>query len=92
MARALVCYDISDNNRRTALSALLTEFGPRVQLSVFEVEFTTATQRRTLIDAIRGIIDTDTDQVRIYELPLLATSRTVIGNRVLEERRAFYVI
>lgn len=92
MARALVAYDIADNNRRSVLSALLTEYGPRVQLSVFEIEFRDAADRKALLEDIQRIIDDDEDQVRIYEMPMHAASRTILGHRVLEERRAYYVI
>ncbi|MGW5317331.1 CRISPR-associated endonuclease Cas2 [Nocardia thailandica] len=92
MSRALVVYDIADNNRRNTLSLLLTEYGPRVQLSVFEIELHGVDDRRKLLSRIRAIIDDHEDQVRIYEMPLHATSRTVLGERVLEERRGYYIL
>ncbi|MFG1770742.1 CRISPR-associated endonuclease Cas2 [Nocardia salmonicida] len=92
MSRALVVYDIADNIRRTTLSTLLTEYGPRVQLSVFEIELPATADRVLLLSRIRAIIDRREDQVRIYEMPLHATSRTIIGERVLEERRGYYIL
>ena len=92
MSRALVVYDIADNIRRKTLSTLLTEYGPRVQLSVFEIELPTTADRALLLSRIRAIIDRREDQVRIYEMPLHATSRTIIGERVLEERRGYYIL
>ena len=92
MSRTLVVYDIADNNRRAELASVLSELGPRVQLSVFEIEILDAKDRRLLMEKVRNIIDDDYDQVRIYEMPLHATSRTIIGNRVLEERRPYYII
>ena len=35
--RYLVTYDIGDDERREDISLFLTGYGPRVQLSVFEV-------------------------------------------------------
>ncbi|MFE1596978.1 CRISPR-associated endonuclease Cas1 [Nocardia sp. NPDC058705] len=78
--------------RRTTLSVLLTEYGPRVQLSVFEIELPTTANRVLLLSRIRAIIDRREDQVRIYEMPLHATSHTIIGERVLEERRGYYIL
>ncbi|MFE1592865.1 CRISPR-associated endonuclease Cas2 [Nocardia sp. NPDC058705] len=92
MSRALVVYDIADNLRRATLSALLTEYRPRVQLSVFEIELPTAADRVILLSRIRAVIDRREDQVRIYEMPVHATSRTIIGERVLEERRGYYIV
>ncbi|WP_328435370.1 CRISPR-associated endonuclease Cas2 [Nocardia puris] len=92
MSRALVVYDIADNGRRAALSAILAEYGPRVQLSVFEIEILDAKDRRVLLTRIRDIILDEEDQVRIYEMPMHASSRTIIGERVLEERRPYYFI
>jgi CRISPR-associated protein Cas2 len=36
-----VTYDIADDRRREDVATLLSGYGPRVQLSVFECEFRT---------------------------------------------------
>ena len=88
----IVMYDIADDRRRTALSALLSEHGPRVQLSVFEVEYRTSTDKTRLCRAIADIIEPQEDQVRLYELPTLSGRRTILGDRTLEERQRYYII
>lgn len=92
MPFALVTYDIASDTRRAVLSALLSELGARVQLSVFEIEFSGPRARADLLRRIVGLIDDDEDQVRIYDLHSLSARRTILGNRVLEERQPFYVL
>lgn len=92
MPYAVVVYDVADDRRRAALSALLCELGPRVQLSVFEVELPSPRDRTELCRHVMGIIDQDEDQVRIYDLYSFAAKRTILGNRILEERQPFYVV
>mgnify|MGYP001090195465 CR=1 FL=1 len=38
----VVCYDVSDNKRRSKVSSILKGFGTRVQKSVFECDITSA--------------------------------------------------
>jgi CRISPR-associated protein Cas2 len=92
MPYALIAYDITSDRRRAEVSALLSEFGPRVQLSVFEIEFPGPRVRADLLRRLADLIDDDEDQVRVYDLHSLTTRRTILGDRVLEERQPFYLI
>lgn len=92
MIYALVTYDIANDRRRAALSAILSDLGPRVQLSVFEIELPSTQARAELDRRIAATINPDEDQVRIYLIPSMSVRRSIIGNRTLEERHPFYVL
>lgn len=90
---ALVAYDIADDYRRERVSMLLSGFGPRVQLSVFEAMLTRATDEEELRRGIRELIDPEEDQVRIYRLDVdVADQATIIGAREVEERRDWFIV
>ncbi|MFC4627992.1 CRISPR-associated endonuclease Cas2 [Promicromonospora alba] len=89
----LICYDIPDDDRRTAISNLLAVHGARVQLSVFEIALPTKKEVRSLRSSLRRLIDKDTDQVRIYPLsPIAANEMVILGRRRLEERADFWIV
>lgn len=92
MQFALIAYDIASDKRRADVSALLAEFGPRVQLSVFEVEFPSHRARTTLLARLSEMIDDVEDQIRIYDLHSLSSRRTILGERTLEERVPFLIV
>ena len=89
----LICYDIADDERRDDVATLLSGYGPRVQLSVFECELSTRTAAAELRGKLRALIDPVEDQVRMYllgERP--PRGRVVIGARTIEERQDFWII
>jgi CRISPR-associated protein Cas2 len=89
----VVAYDIGDDGRREHIATLLSAWGPRVQLSVFECQIPTETEGRTLRAALRAAIDPHEDQIRIYELTgTNFAGLTTLGARVLEERQDFWII
>lgn len=89
----VVAYDVADDARRERLSNLLSGYGPRVQLSVFEARLSRRTQLRELRAAVRRIIDHEEDQVRFYELSREAYANTyIVGAREIEEHRDFWLI
>lgn len=53
----VVAYDIADDSRRENVSTLLTRYGPRVQLSVFEVELRSERQAAALRAELAALID-----------------------------------
>lgn len=90
---ALVAYDISDDRRRAAVSEMLGGFGPRVQLSVFEIQYDGPAELAALLRRIESTIDSDNDQVRCYELGhRLEGRRTIIGDRRLEEHISYVIM
>jgi CRISPR-associated protein Cas2 len=93
MMIVIVCYDITDDHRREDVAALLSGYGPRVQLSVFECDVGSTDNLRSLRAALRERIDPLTDQVRLY--PTTATTfgeRYIIGARMVEERSDFWIV
>jgi CRISPR-associated protein Cas2 len=89
----LITYDIADDRRREDVATLLSGYGPRVQLSVFECD---VRSRREVVDLrgkLRDLIDAVEDQVRIYPLDeRAARDRVVLGARVIEERQDFWIV
>jgi len=89
----IVCYDIAEDGRREDVAALLSGYGPRVQLSVFECEVLDADALRDLRAALRARIDTLEDQVRLYPTTAATFSeRYILGARVVEERSDYWIV
>lgn len=87
--RGLVAYDVASDGRRERIAELLSAYGPRVQLSVFEVEFSTTQERTRLWERLRAVMDPDQDQVRMY---VTDADAAILGTRTMEERAAYWVI
>ncbi|GIU84531.1 MAG: hypothetical protein KatS3mg008_1306 [Acidimicrobiales bacterium] len=89
----LIAYDIADDRRREAVSAVLCAWGARVQLSVFECEFPSQEKADEVLAEIEKIIEEVDDQVRVYRLWRdEAASVRIIGRRRLEEREDFWIV
>lgn len=89
----IICYDITDDGRREDVAALLSGYGPRVQLSVFECEVRSQDELRALRAEIRRRIDTLEDQVRLYPTTTQTfTDRYILGARVVEERSDYWIV
>jgi CRISPR-associated protein Cas2 len=89
----VVAYDIADDHRREDVATLLSGYGPRVQLSVFECEFRTRREAGSVQGKLRDLIDPVEDQIRLYPLDDRAARRmAVIGARTIEERQDFWII
>ncbi|MEO3858500.1 CRISPR-associated endonuclease Cas2 [Acrocarpospora sp. B8E8] len=89
----LICYDIADDARRDDVATLLSGYGPRVQLSVFECDVPSRTVAAELRGKLRALIDPIEDQIRMYPLDdRMARGLVVIGARTIEERQDFWII
>jgi len=89
----VVAYDIADDRRREDVATLLSGYGPRVQLSVFECEFRTRRESGRVRAKLRDLISPLEDQVRLYPLDDGAARQVaVIGARMIEERQDFWII
>jgi CRISPR-associated protein Cas2 len=89
----LVTYDIADDRRREDVATLLSGYGPRVQLSVFECGVRSARKAGALRPRLRTLIDPVEDQVQVYPLSQEAVRSTaVIGARMIEERQDFWIV
>jgi len=64
--RYVVVFDIPDDRTRKRVGDELEAYGSRVQRSVFEVSFRTATEFRNLRAAVAELIDPQADSVRFY--------------------------
>ena len=65
----LVCYDVSDDKRRTNIAKILLAYGDRVQYSVFEVMIQSKSQFNALCEQLQKIVDEEQDaDVRLYPL------------------------
>jgi CRISPR-associated protein Cas2 len=93
MIRYVVTYDIADDRRREDVATLLSGYGPRVQLSVFECDLRTRREAAALRSKLRELIDPVEDQIRLYPLGDRAARQVaVIGARVIEERQDFWIV
>jgi len=91
--RYVVCYDMADDSRREDVATLLSGYGPRVQLSVFECELRSREELTGLLGKLRSIVDPIDDQVRVYPLDAAAArSVVVVGARTIEERQDFWIV
>jgi len=91
--RYLITYDIADDGRREDVATVLSGYGPRVQLSVFECDIASPHAAAELPLHLRGLIDIDEDQIRIYTLEGQDVSEAVVlGARVIEERQDFWIV
>lgn len=91
--RYVVAYDIADDHRREDVATVLSGYGPRVQLSVFECDLANRAEAASLQAKIRDLIDPAEDQVRLYPLDDHAARKvTIIGARTVEERQDFWII
>ncbi|WP_131745452.1 CRISPR-associated endonuclease Cas2 [Frankia sp. Cppng1_Ct_nod] len=89
----LICYDIVSDHRREDVAMLLSGYGPRVQLSVFECEVRSTDELRKLKAELRDRIDTLEDQIRIYPTTEATFSeRHIIGARTVEERSDYWIV
>jgi CRISPR-associated protein Cas2 len=89
----LITYDIADDRRREDVATLLSGYGPRVQLSVFECDLRSRREAIDLRLKLRNLIDAVEDQVRLYPLDdRAARDRVVLGARIIEERQDFWIV
>jgi CRISPR-associated protein Cas2 len=79
----VVSYDISDDDRRGRVHAILLNYGTRVQYSVFECELEPA-QLGQLQARLSRLVRSDEDNLRYYRLckDCLAQT-TIVGDRPL---------
>jgi CRISPR-associated endonuclease Cas2 len=94
MIRYAVTYDIADDACREDVAALLSGYGPRVQLSVFECDLRSRREAAALRSKLRELIAPVEDQVRPYSLQRrkaqpetegIKTTSAQIGEPVHEE-------
>ncbi|MBD2580131.1 CRISPR-associated endonuclease Cas2 [Oscillatoria sp. FACHB-1406] len=67
MTLYLICYDITNDSRRTKVAKLLEAYGLRIQKSVFEV-IADEQQYSKLAQKLSKLLDLKQDQLRFYPL------------------------
>jgi CRISPR-associated protein Cas2 len=89
----VVADDIADDERREDVAMFLSGYGPRVQLSVFEVELPDPHAAQVFRDSLRAMTGKDDDQIRLYRLtPETMSQRVIYGARRIEERTDFWIV
>jgi CRISPR-associated protein Cas2 len=63
----VICYDISDDRRRSRISSLLLDFGTRVQESVFVAHLDERLFER-MHERLGTVVETDWDKVHVFAL------------------------
>ena len=80
----VVCYDITNNRRRTRLHEMLLGHGTAVQKSVFECDLTRA-QLRRLRTRTRRFVKDKGDSIRYYQMCSRCVKRTQADGTALVE-------
>lgn len=87
----IICYDITDNHRRSKVARLLEGWGERVQESVFECHIS-ATQQRQIMSDIAQLINAEQDKVRYYALCSKDRSKvSVMGQGCITREIAYWL-
>jgi len=63
----IVCYDITDDKRRTKVVKIMESYGMRAQYSVFECDMSDRQQMRMKAQ-LEKVIDPEEDDIRFYPL------------------------
>ena len=64
----VVAYDIADDRRRNRVATILSDYGERVNFSVFECEFKNSTELEVLKSKLKRKINAKNDHVRYYPI------------------------
>ncbi len=91
--RYIVAYDIVSNKKRLKLAHIITEYGDRIQKSVYEVFLNEKTYPELWERLIEHITDPD-DRLRMYPLCRSCESKVEVaggGPRRLEEVEVYIV-
>lgn len=81
----LACFDITDDRSRRRVSAILEEYGLRVQRSVFEISINSVAELNKLKVRLTTLLDTG-DDLRFYNLCADCRSRSLnaLGGRIAD--------
>ena len=94
-ARYIVTYDITDDERRTAVFKALRGYGDHLQFSVFRCDLTPLA-RTTMVARLHGLIDHSVDQILLIDLGPVegraATCIDAIGRKYMPPERTVTVI
>ena len=88
----VVCYDITDDARRTKVALALLDYGARTQESVFVANLDEELARR-MMERLGRLIDANEDKIHIFRACKNCASQTIaLGVGEVAKDAAFYVI
>ncbi|MCL5744117.1 MAG: CRISPR-associated endonuclease Cas2 [Acidobacteria bacterium] len=88
----VVCYDISDDARRSRLANILLDFGSRAQESVFLAHLDEELASK-MVERVRRCIEEHQDRVHIFALCDACVPKIqVLGTAELAAERDFYIL
>lgn len=88
----MICYDIVDDRLREKVRKLLSEYGERVQFSVFECMLS-ETAVMEIGERLLQIVNTETDSIRFYPLCSACVKRLIVdGNWSCEPDEGFIIV
>ncbi len=88
----VVCYDISDDGRRSRLANCLLDFGRRVEESVFVANLDGALALR-MMERVKRLVKENEDRVHVFEMCSECAGKTVtLGDAEVVVDRDFYII
>lgn len=82
----VVSYDIEDDKKRKKISKILSQYGIRVQFSVFECKIS-KTEMKELTEKLDELIKTNADSVIFYpQCENCDSKKSLLGASYLERR------
>lgn len=88
----VVCYDITDDARRSRISQVLLDFGVRVQESVFVAHLDNVLAERLRV-RMQRVVDQERDRVHMFQICATCESKAwVMGSEPISTDPGFYVI
>ena len=88
----VICYDITDDARRSRISQMLLDFGVRVQESVFVAHLDDGLAERLRERTLR-VVDRDRDRVHIFQICAACEKKAwVVGDEPAATDPPFYVV
>jgi len=88
----VVCYDISDDRRRSRAAMALLDFGTRVQESVFVAHLDDELASR-MKERLARIVDVDWDKVHVFEVCAACEKRLwVLGQGEVADDPQWYIV
>ena len=88
----IVCYDISDDRRRSRAALALLDFGARIQESVFVAHLDEELAER-MRERLSRVVDPDQDRVHVFGICEACSKRVcTMGGAPVERDPEWYVV
>jgi CRISPR-associated protein Cas2 len=88
----VICYDITDDRRRSRISSLLLDFGTRVQESVFVAHLDDELFER-MRDRLKTVVDDDWDKVHVFAVCAACEAKAwTLGQGQVVVDPAWYIV